>query len=378
LEILMTQFDAEPPPPTRRNVLQVAAATATGLALPVGAGAPAFASGADDRQVDRHLRRLYRRALDEGGRLVIYAGGDSPTQEDATRQAFTAAFPGIDTTIRVDLSKYHAPRIDRQLALGELEPDVAQLQTLHDFSYWKRKGVLLPYKSPDFGHVRRAYKDPDGAFVGITVYSFGRVSNTSLLSDAEAPRDASEFLAPRFRDQLVFTYPNDDDAVLYAFYLVVKKYGLQYMEELMKQRPEFVRGAPAALGAVASGQKLASFAGFAPLLPIPGLPVRYSVPRTDAFMSWAQTAAIFKQARHPNAAKLYLTWQLTCERQTAAFQWPVRRDVAPPPGWGPITAYNTPINGFHRFMRDRAAVERFRGVIETFVGPVRGPSPLDT
>ena len=373
----MTRFDAEHPPPTRRNVLKVAAATATGLALPVGAGAPALASGADDGQVDRHLRRLYRRALDEGGRLVIYAGGDSPTQEDATRQAFTAAFPGIDTTIRVDLSKYHAPRIDRQLALGELEPDVAQLQTLHDFSYWKRKGVLLPYKSPDFGHVRRAYKDPDGAFVGITVYSFGRVSNTSLLSDAEAPRDASEFLAPRFRDQLVFTYPNDDDAVLYAFYLVVKKYGLQYMEELMKQRPEFVRGAPAALGAVASGQKLASFAGFAPLLPIPGLPVRYSVPRTDAFMSWAQTAAIFKQARHPNAAKLYIAWQLTRERQRQAAQWPVRRDLAFPPGWKSIGDYKTPLAGFRTFMRNRARVERFRGVIETFVGPVEGPSPLD-
>jgi hypothetical protein len=34
-------------------------------------------------------------------------------------------------------------------------------------------------------------------------------------------------------------------------------------------------------------------------------------------------------------------------------------------------AYNTPINGFHRFMRDRAAVEQFRGVIETFVEPGR-------
>ena len=301
----------------------------------------------------------------------------SATQEDATRQAFIAAFPGIDTTIRVDLSKYHAPRIDRQLALGELEPDLTQLQTLHDFDHWKRQGVLLRFKPPGFRQVYNTYKDPDGAFVGLSVFSFGRVSNTNLISAAEAPRDAPDFLAPRFRDQLVFTYPNDDDAVLYAFYLVVQKYGLRYMERLMQQRPQFVRGVPAALGAVASGQKLASFAGFAPLAPVPGLPLRYSVPRTDRFMSWPQTAAIFRQARHPNAARLYIAWQLTRERQRQVSQWPVRRDVAPPPGWRPITEYNTPMNGFRTFMRDRARVERFRGVVETFVGPVQGPSPLE-
>lgn len=381
----MPTSDTEHPQPSRRGVMKLAAVAAAGLALPTtdataaSAGTSHGAAGAaaaHDRRSAQHLQRLYRRALAEGGRLTIYAGGDSRTQEDATRQAFTAAFPGIETTIKVDLSKYHAPRIDRQLALGELEPDVAQLQTLHDFDHWKAQGVLLPYKSPDFRHVYDSYKDPDGAFVGITVLSFGRISNTTLVSEADAPRDASDFLAPRFRDQLIFTYPNDDDAVLYVFFLVVQKYGLQYMERLLAQRPQFVRGGPPVLGAVASGQKLASFAGIAPLAAIPGLPVRYSVPRTDAFMTWPQTAAIFRQSRHPNAAKLYLAWQLTRERQSQSFQWPVRRDVAPPPGSQPVTQYNTPIDGFRSFMRDRALVERFRGVVETFVGPVQGPSPL--
>ena len=55
----------------------------------------------------------------------------------------------------------------------------------------------------------------------------------------------------------------------------------------------------------------------------------------------------------------------------------MRRDVAPPTGSDPITDYNTPMRGFHRFMRDRAKVERFRGIVETFVGPVQGPSPLE-
>ena len=377
-------------PMGRRNLLKYAAAGTAGLALPLGATSAAAAANTTsagsltapangaDAALSAHLKQLHQRALDEGGKLVVYAGGDARNQEDGTMQAFRAAFPGIDITVKVDLSKYQDGRIDRQLALGELEPDLAQLQTLHDFDHWKQQGDLLPYKPWGWEHVHDAYKDRAGAYVGITVYSFGRVSNTDLLTDAQAPRDASDFLDARFRNQLVFTYPNDDDAVLYAFHLIVQKYGLRYMERLMAQEPQFVRGSPATLSAIASGRKLATLAGAAPLRPVPGLPVRYVVPRTDKFMSWAQTVAIFKQARHPNAAKLYLTWQLTRERQAAGFQWSVRRDVAPPTGWGPVTAYNTPISGFHRFMRDRAAVERFRGVIEAFVGPVRGPSPLDT
>lgn len=372
-------------PLRRRALLGYAAAGAAGLALPAATANAAETTRKpvaeeatlEGAALDRHLQRLYRHALDEGAKLVIWAGGDSPTQEDATKAAFEEAFPGIDVTIKVDLSKYHAPRIDRRLTLGERLPDVAQLQTLHDFDHWKQQNVLLPYKPSGWREVYKPYKDPDGAYVGITVLSFGRISNTNLIPDGQAPRDASDFLAPRFRDQLTFTYPNDDDAVLYAFYLAVTKYGLEYLERLMRQNPQFVRGGPPVLGAVASGQKLASFAGIAPLQPLPGLPVRYSVPRTDRFMSWPQTAAIFRRAQHPYAAKLYLTWQLTRQRQAASFQWPVRRDVAPPTGWNPITEYNTPLNGFHRFMLDRAKVERFRSIVETFVGPVRGPSPLD-
>ena len=387
----MTNPDEQPHEVGRRALLKYAAAGAAGIAVPATAASTADAHTVDHPGVkpeptldgaalERHLRQLYRRALDEGGKLVIWAGGDSPTQEDGTKAAFNAAFPDIDLTIKVDLSKYHAPRIDRQLALGRgLELDLAQLQTLHDFDHWKRQGVLLPYKPSGWREVYDAYKDRDGAYVGVGVFSFGRVSNTTLVPDSQAPRDASDFLAPRFRDQLVFTYPNDDDAVLYAFYLVVRKYGWKYMEQLMALNPLFVRGAPAAIAAVASGQKLANFAGYAPLQTVPELPVRYSVPRTDQFMSWAQTAAIFRKARHPHAAKLYLTWQLTRERQAgpSSFQWPVRRDVAPPAGWDPITDYNTSMTGFHRFMRDRAKVERFRGIVGTFVGPVQGPSPLE-
>jgi ABC-type Fe3+ transport system substrate-binding protein len=40
------------------------------------------------------------------------------------------------------------------------------------------------------------------------------------VNDAEAPKEYTDFLKPEFKNKLVLTYPNDDDAVLYQFNLM--------------------------------------------------------------------------------------------------------------------------------------------------------------
>ncbi|MGI9485202.1 MAG: hypothetical protein ACR2RF_04805 [Geminicoccaceae bacterium] len=59
-----------------------------------------------------------------------------------------AAFPEINVTHKVDLSKFHAPRFDSALEKGGDEdvPDVIQFQTLHDYDYYAERGLLMAYK----------------------------------------------------------------------------------------------------------------------------------------------------------------------------------------------------------------------------------------
>ncbi|WP_405061681.1 ABC transporter substrate-binding protein [Kribbella sp. NBC_01505] len=345
----------------RRTILKYGAAGAVGVSALALNQTSAFAAGGSDEAA---LQKLYRAALAEGGGLVVWAGGSVPTQEDRTRQAFMTAFPGIDTVIKVRYSTEHSALVDRQLALGGLEPDVIQLQTLYDFEHWKAQNALLPYRPPGAQEVFKQYRDPDDTFIGISAQSFGRVVNTSLLSEAERPRDAVDFLAPAFRDKIVVPDPTADDAVLFAFYLVTQKYGLRYMERFMEQRPLIVENSPTTNAILASGQRTASLANVSPLTPAT---VQYIPPKTDQFMSWPRTAAILRTARHPAAAKLYLAWQLSVERQSTVLQWSSRRDVAVPAGR--ITDYNTPLTGFRDFIRNRAAVERYRALINTFINP---------
>ncbi|TCO50381.1 hypothetical protein EV646_102455 [Kribbella antiqua] len=101
----------------------------------------------------KSLEELYADALAEGGELVFYAGGDTATQKDFTKQAFLTRFPKMKLTTVVDYSKFHDVRVDNQLATGTLVPHVVQLQTLQDFTRWKKQGKLLPYKPAGFSQL---------------------------------------------------------------------------------------------------------------------------------------------------------------------------------------------------------------------------------
>ncbi|NKF32278.1 ABC transporter substrate-binding protein, partial [Pseudomonas sp. BGM005] len=71
----------------------------------------------------RSLEELHKAALAEGGRLIVYAGGDTAGQQDGMKKAFEERFPGMTLDIVVDYSKFHDARIDNQIATGTLVPD---------------------------------------------------------------------------------------------------------------------------------------------------------------------------------------------------------------------------------------------------------------
>lgn len=104
------------------------------------AAAPAFMAAGQAFAADSEtaaLHELYEAAIQEGGRLIVYAGGDTPQQQDDVKSSFSALFPKIAITSVVDYSKFHDVRIDNQFATGTVIPDVVHLQTLQDLRVGK-------------------------------------------------------------------------------------------------------------------------------------------------------------------------------------------------------------------------------------------------
>jgi ABC-type Fe3+ transport system substrate-binding protein len=86
---------------------------------------------------------------------------------------------------------------------------------------------------------------------------------------------------------------------------------------------------------------------------------------------WPQTTAIFKDAPHPNAAKLYITWFLAKEQQNRTGTWSTRLDVPPPSGLKPIFDYQL-ANDFRSFITNEKLAEEMRKRFESYIGKPKG------
>ena len=287
------------------------------------------------------IAALYEKAKAEG-ELSIYGGGPIRQYEPWAKE-FEQRFPGIKVKITGGFSGVLAPTIDKQIAAKKLEVDFVTFQAVQEFSRWKLDGVLLPIKTDAFDILDRRFRDPDGAFTPITVLAIAPAYNTKLLSAATAPRNARDFLKSEFKGKLITPYPHDDDATLFAFYTIIKKYGWKWMDDYMANNPKFIQGHLGTVRSVAAGESVATLdmmVHHTLLDKSEGQPVEVAFADIDAMPTWGQRGAIFKDAPHPNAAKLYLTWFMQKEQQRRTGTWSARTDVAPPFGLKPVFEYN--------------------------------------
>ena len=109
------------------------------------------------------VEQLYEKAKPEKT-LVFYAGGPTAPYEGRIKQ-FQENFPGIQVSITGGFSNVLNQNIEKQMADGKLEVDLAFFQTVQDFANWKKRGVLLPFKPDGFDQIMPNLRDPDGAYM---------------------------------------------------------------------------------------------------------------------------------------------------------------------------------------------------------------------
>ena len=287
------------------------------------------------------IDELYARAKLEQT-LVLYGAGPTGSH-DRWIKDFEQRFPGVSVALTGGLSNGLNQRIEQQLANGRMEADLAIFQTIQDFGRWKKRGALLLFKPEGSEAIDPAYKDEDGAFTAVSVNTVVYAYNSKLVPSADVPKSALDFLKPLFQGQLITTDPTEDDAGLSAFNMIVEKYGWDYMDKYMAQKPTFVTSGHAAVSnAIAAGEKLATFdsTSTTPRLKAQGRPIEPVFSQADPTPVFLVGAAIFKDAPHPNAAKLYLTWYLAKEQQSRTGTFSPSADVPPPPGMAPLSSYN--------------------------------------
>lgn len=166
---------------------------------------------------NRTIDEIYQAALQEGGVVTLWHGGDEHNQQDGLKQAFEKRFPGMTLNMTIDLSKYVDANIDELIADDNLYIDSTCLQTTHDFPRWKEQGVLLNYAPLGFDKIHPSFRDIDAAFYAVIVVRWSFLWNTNKWNSSAPIENFADFLNPELKDRIVVTYPHDDDAVLQTF-----------------------------------------------------------------------------------------------------------------------------------------------------------------
>jgi ABC-type Fe3+ transport system substrate-binding protein len=313
------------------------------------------------------LAELYEKAKAEK-EVVFYSGGPALPHENRAK-LFMQQFPGIEVKVTGGFSNVLNERIEKQMAEKKLAVDMAFFQTVQDFVKWKAQGKLLNFKPDGFDQIYPNFRDPDGAYMSLSANALTYAYNTTAVKAEDAPKSALDFLKPMFAGKVITVYPADDDAALYLFHIIVQKYGWDWMDKYMATKPNFVQGHLPVARSVASGENIATFDASSSVWPFRRegkLEVVWSpVDETPVF---TLTGGIFKDAPHPNAAKLYLTWFLAKEQQSRVGSFSSRADVPPPEGFKPLTS-NKIANNYREFMIDEKLIDSLRKRMEAYTGP---------
>ena len=318
------------------------------------------------------MDQLYASAKGERA-LVLWVAGPVASYERAVR-AFEEQFPGIAVSSMGGLSKGLNARIEGQLSAKEVETDLTILQTVQDFIAWHNRGLLLPFKPDGFEKIDAESKSKDGAWVAVNKMPIFYGYNTEQVQHNDVPQLALDFLRPRFKGKLITAYPADDDASLFAFATIIQKYGWGYMTQYMKQQPKFVQGHLGVARSLASGESAASFDSTASStleVKRAGGKVALAGASDDYVPVSFAAEAIFKDAPHPNAAKLFVTWYLSKDWQSRTGVYSSRSDVPPPAGLPPLSNYRLE-ERYVEFVSNESQLADLRARLERFTGPVTG------
>jgi ABC-type Fe3+ transport system substrate-binding protein len=314
------------------------------------------------------LDQLYSLAKEEKT-VVVWAPRLASAQENVAR-AFEQRFPGIQVLLNGDESN-DFKGVDEQLRASK--SDVVILQTIHEFIRWDARGLLLRFKPEGFDKVGLQAKDSNGAWIAVNLNPIFYGYNPQHLRGMAVPKLAIDFLRQGFKGRLITGFPSENDTTLFAFATIVQKYGWGYMAQYMRQQPRFVQDQFEVARSIGSGESLTSF----------DVPVSntFEVQRdsgiialigpTDDYLPVAFTGeAILKDATHPNAAKLYVSWLLSKEVQARAGVYPSRSDVPAPNGLPQLSTYRLE-DRYLDFLSSEERRADLRRRFEAYTGPVK-------
>jgi iron(III) transport system substrate-binding protein len=300
----------------RPAVTIMAGIEAVRLALAIAAAlllsAPAFAEAPAPAPVTAELVA----AAAKEGKAVLYTSIELRLAE-RLGHAFEAKYPGIV----VQVERSGAERIFQRVAQEEGSKvhaaDVVESSDIGHALAWKRQGLLAPFVPADVARWPAAARDPDGDFAADRATLSVLGYNTRLVKSEDAPKSFADLLDPKWKGKIVKAHPGYSGTIMTATFEQVRALGWDYFDKLSQQRVMQVQSATEPPKKLALGERPVMADGSEYVmfdLIAAGNPVAVVYPGEGTPLI-VGSAAVMKDAPHPNAARLFISFMFSGEAQ---------------------------------------------------------------
>ncbi len=245
-------------------------------------------------------------AAEKEGKVVWYASVDVKVAEEVAK-AFKEQYPKIEVEVERSGSERVLQRINQEKASGIHNVDIVNSSDASHFLFWKQQKWLAAHTPPDVKRYPAAYKDPDGYYATWRASLSCMAYNTAIVKDADAPKGYKDLLDPKWKGKLTKAHPGYSGTALTGTYALTKVLGWEYLEKLAQQNVQQLQSTTATPKSIASGERAAMVDGneynmFIEIQKKSPVKIVYAVEGTPFISS---PVAIFAQAPHPNAARVF-------------------------------------------------------------------------
>jgi len=255
-------------------------------------------------------------AAKKEGKVVWYTSVDIKVAE-AVAQAFRSEYPDIEVEVERSGSERVLQRINQEYQSNIHNVDVVNSSDASHFLFWKQQKWLAQYMPSDALKFPSQYRDPEGYYATWRATLSVMGYNTKLVDAKDAPTTYADLLDPKWKGKLCKSHPGYSGTSLTGTYAIVKALGWDYLEKLSKQGVQQLQSTTATPKSIASGERAVMVDGneYNMFIEIDNKsPVRIIYPKEGTpFVT--SPSAIFAQAPHPNAARLFENFIFTAKVQ---------------------------------------------------------------
>ena len=260
------------------------------------------------------------------GELVVY-GSCEEEYLAAACQNFEKLY-GIKTTYqRLSTGEVQA-KIEEEN--GNPSADVWFGGTTDPYNVCAAEGLLEAYQAENASHIAKPqYKNADGYWYGIYTGILGFMVNTDELErmGLEAPQDWPDLLKPEYKGLIWLSNYNTAGTAKLVINTMIQKYGhdegIQYLVDLDKNIEVYTKSGSGPSKNVGTGECVIGIGflhdGITQIIDNGYDNIELIIPSSGTSCEIGATA-IFKGAKHPNAAKLFIEYALSpeCVNQAAS------------------------------------------------------------